>query len=60
MRAGAVAAGSPTARPPPYVEVSTDFGRASLADLVLLDITADQYSRFHAWSETMALPIVSQ
>ena len=35
--------------------INADFRRASLADLALLDITTDQYTDFHAWSETLSL-----
>jgi predicted nucleic acid-binding protein len=35
--------------------INADFRRASLADLALLDITADQYTDFNAWSETLSL-----
>jgi predicted nucleic acid-binding protein len=34
--------------------INADFRRASLADLALLDITTDQYTGFHAWSETLS------
>src|SRR5262249_25136579 len=35
--------------------INSDFRRASLADLALLDITTDQYTDFHAWGETLSL-----
>jgi predicted nucleic acid-binding protein len=35
--------------------VDADFRRASLADLAMLDITTDQHTDLHAWSETLSL-----
>jgi predicted nucleic acid-binding protein len=35
--------------------INAEFRRASLADLALLDITTDQHTDFHAWSDTLNL-----
>jgi predicted nucleic acid-binding protein len=35
--------------------IDTEFRRAALADLALLDIHADQHTDNHAWSETLHL-----
>jgi predicted nucleic acid-binding protein len=35
--------------------IDADFRRASLADLALMDITTDQHTDFHAWTEALDL-----
>ncbi len=35
--------------------IDTEFRRAALADMSLLDITTDPHTEGHAWSETLAL-----